>query len=137
MDRYLMPKPDADLPEAIEGVARQIIGAAIEVHKRLGAGHLESHYEKALCVELALRGILFACQVPVRLEYKSHVVGEGRIDLIVADCVVAEIKTVESLLPIHKAQAISYLKITGLKLALLINFNVPVLKNGIKRVILS
>jgi GxxExxY protein len=126
-----------DLPEETERIAREIIGAAIEVHSLLGAGHQESNYEKALCVELSLRGLAFQCQVPVRVGYKGHSVGECRVDLIVAGCVIVELKAIEHLAPVHTAQAISYLRATGLKLALIINFNVDAIKNGTKRVILS
>ena len=121
----------------IDQYAHQIIGAAIEVHKALGPGFLESTYESALAVELQIQGILFSRQHPVALNYKGHAVGEGRLDLLVADCLVVELKAVDQLMPIHQAQIISYLKATGLTLGLLINFNVPVLRNGIKRVVLT
>lgn len=84
-----------------------------------------------------MKGIPFKRQVSLGVEYKGERVGEGRIDMLVRDALIVELKTVDGLAPIHKAQAISYLKATGLKLALLINFNVPVLKDGIKRIILS
>jgi GxxExxY protein len=114
-----------------------VIGAALEVHRSLGPGFLESVYEEALCIELGLREIAFQRQVPVAVEYKGHAVGEGRLDLLVAGRLVVELKAVESILPVHQAQVISYLKATGHQLGLLINFNVPVLKSGIKRIILS
>ena len=114
-----------------------VIGAALEVHRSLGPGFLESVYEEALCVELGLREIAFQRQVPVAVEYKGHAVGEGRLDLLVAGRLVVELKAVESILPVHQAQVISYLKATGHQLGLLINFTVPVLKTGIKRIILT
>ena len=93
--------------------------------------------EEALCIELELCGIPFSRQHNFDIDYKSRKVGKGRIDLLVEDVLVVELKTVESFTPLHFAQTISYLKATKKKLALLINFNVPVLKEGIKRVILS
>lgn len=119
-----------------EETASQVIGAAIEVHRQLGPGYLESVYEEALAVELGLRGIPFTRQTVFNVEYKGHSIGEGRMDLLVNDCLVVELKTVDGFAPIHTAQAISYLKATNRHLALLINFNVPVLKDGIKRVVL-
>ena len=97
---------------------------------------LESVYEEALAVELTLRGVPFARQVVFALDYKGHKVGEGRMDFLADDCLIVELKTVEAFAPIHTAQAISYLKATKHRLALLINFNVPALKDGIKRVAL-
>jgi GxxExxY protein len=118
-------------------LVHSVIGAAIEVHRVLGPGFLESVYEAALAVELELRGISFERQRPVPLVYKSQEIGEGRLDLLVGNRVIVELKAVEALAPIHKAQVISYLKATRLNLGLLINFNVPVLKDGIERVVLS
>ena len=115
-------------------VTEAVIGAAIEVHRQLGPGLLESIYESALAYELADRGFKVERQKPVSVRYKGLNFDEGfRLDLLVADSVVLELKCVESLLPIHEAQLLSYLKLTGLKVGLLINFKVPVLKNGIKR----
>ncbi len=125
------PKREVDL------LARNVIGAAIEVHKILGPGFLESVYERALCQELRLRETPFSLQRPLPISYKGTCVGEGRIDLLVADSLVVELKAVDCLAPIHTAQVISYLKATGLHLGLLINFNVEVLRTGIKRVIVS
>jgi GxxExxY protein len=92
---------------------RQVIGVAIEVHRVLGPGFLESVYEEALSVELKLRGIPFKRQVGLGIQYKGKDVGEGRMDMLIKDVLVVELKTVESLAPIHKAQAISYLKATA------------------------
>ncbi len=128
-----LKEPDA----ALDHLARDVIGAAIEVHRSLGPGFLESVYEEALCVELRLRGIPFARQVVIAVGYKGQAVGESRLDLLVGGSLVVELKTVEALLPIHSAQVLSYLKATSDRLALLIIFNVPLLKNGIKRIILS
>jgi GxxExxY protein len=103
----------------------------------LGPGFLESVFEEALCVELRLRDVPFARQVGVAVGYKGQTVGENRLDFLVGGCLIVELKAVESLLPIHSAQVLSYLKATRMQLALLINFNVPILKAGIKRVVLS
>ena len=119
----------------VDAVCHAVIGAAIEVHRLLGPGFLESVYEEALCVELALRGIPFARQVPVGVAYKEKTVGEARLDLLVDECLVVELKATEVIAPIHVAQVISYLKTTRLSLALLVTFNVTVLRRAIKRVI--
>jgi GxxExxY protein len=123
--------------EELDRLAHEIIGAAIEVHRILGPGYLESIYEEALCIELKLRTISFERQAPVQIVYKGAAIGQGRLDLLVQGKLIVEIKTVETLAPIHKAQALSYLKATGLQLALLINFNAAVLKDGIKRIVRS
>lgn len=126
-----------DLDQKTEGLAKQIIGCAIEVHREIGPGYLESIYENAMAVEFTHRGIAFERQVPVEVQYKGVNVGQGRIDLLVAGAVILELKTVERLAPIHQAQVIAYLKATGLQLGLLINFNTDVLKDGIRRIVLT
>ena len=127
----------AEPGDELDELAHAVIGAGIEVHRHLGAGFQESVYEEALCVELKLRGIPFTRQHAVTVMYKDHEVGSGKIDLLVAGRLVVELKTVEALLPVHSAQVISYLKSIGGKLGLLLNFKAPVLKDGIKRVVLS
>lgn len=118
-------------------LTERIIGAAIEVHRVLGPGLLESAYEECLRHELDLRGIRWQREVWVAVNYKGHVVPEAyRIDLIIEDCVVLELKAVEQLLPVHEAQLLTYLKLTGKRVGLLINFCVPALKNGIIRRVL-
>lgn len=114
-----------------------VIGAAMEVHRTLGPGFLESIYEEAMAIELRLRSIPFERQVSVALTYKGSAVGAGRVDLLVDRCLVVELKTVRALAPIHKAQVISYLRSTGLSTALLLNFNVKVMVHGICRVLLG
>ena len=115
-----------------------VIGAAIEVHRQLGPGLLESSYRECLCRELVLRGINFEREKPLPLQYKGIHLGCGyRLDLLVANSVVVEVKSVESLAPIHEAQLITYLRIGGWRVGLLINFNVAVLKSGIRRRILG
>jgi GxxExxY protein len=117
-------------------LTKKIIGAAIEVHRRLGPGLLESTYETCLCYELNLLGLEVARQVPVPIFYRDVKLDSGyRIDIIVKEEVIVEIKSVASLLPIHEAQLLSYLKHNGGGRGLLINFNVKLLKNGIKRLI--
>jgi GxxExxY protein len=117
-----------------DSLTESIIGAAIEVHRALGPGLLESAYEQCLSHELDLRGISFKRQVNLSLEYKGLALDCGyRMDLLVEDRVILELKAVESLLPIHEAQLLTYLKLTGNTTGLLINFNVPTLVKGIKR----
>ena len=130
--------------EDAEGLVREndvseaIIGAAIEVHRHLGPGLLESVYEACLCREMELWQIPFERQKPLPLDYKGHSVDCGyRLDLVVEALVVAEIKAVDALRPIHQAQVLTYLRLTGLRLGLLLNFNVPVLTQGIRRVVLG
>jgi GxxExxY protein len=111
-----------------------VIAACIEVHRHLGAGLLESAYEECLCHELALRGVPFERQRAIPIAYKGiHVASEYRADVIVARRLLVEIKAVEQLLAIHHAQVITYLKLTNLPTALLINFNVPSLRHGLRR----
>ncbi|HXA14344.1 MAG TPA: GxxExxY protein [Opitutaceae bacterium] len=117
-------------------ITEAIIGAAIEVHRQLGPGMLESVYEAVLAYEVTQRGLEVERQKAVPLIYKELSFDEGyRLDLLVARQVIVELKCVEALLPIHEAQLLSYLKLTGLKVGLLINFKVPVLKQGIKRLV--
>ncbi len=111
-----------------------VIGAALEVHRVLGPGLLESLYEEALCVELSLRKVPFSRQVAIGLTYKEKPIGDARIDLLVGGKLVVELKAVEQFVPVHTAQVLSYLKATGCRLGLLINFNVKRLKEGIKRI---
>ena len=118
-------------------ITEQIIGAAIEVHKVLGPGLLESAYEECLCRELSLRDIPFERQKPLAVEYKGCKLDCGyRLDLLVAEAVVVEIKACQAIETIHEAQLLTYLKLGRWKIGLLINFNVPVLKEGIRRRIL-
>ncbi len=115
-------------------LTEKVIGAAIEVHRILGPGLLESIYEEALCVEFQMRGIPFERQVELDVNYKGHVIKGQRVDLLVEKELVVELKSVSSLPEIATAQVLSYLKATGLKRALLLNFGVPRLVDGIKRI---
>jgi GxxExxY protein len=122
----------------INEITREIIGASIEVHKILGPGLLESAYEECLCKELDIRGYQYKRQIKLPLAYKGHKLDCGyRLDLLVQDTVVVEIKAVDALHPIHEAQLLTYMKHGGWKVGLLINFNVPLLKQGIKRRVLG
>jgi GxxExxY protein len=122
---------------ALDALASRVIGAAIEVHRVLGPGFLESVYEEALMLEFALRNIPFECQKKVVVEYKGHEIGEGRIDFVVDGVLVVELKAAERILPIHKAQVLSYLKTTRCRLGLLLNFHENLLREGLRRVVLS
>ena len=117
-------------------LSRDIIAAAIEVHRELGPGLLESSYEECLCHELKTRGITYERQKSLPVSYKDVRLDCGyRMDVVVDNLVIVEIKAVESMLPIHTAQLLTYLKLANLKLGLLINFNTPQLRQGIKRVV--
>jgi len=119
----------------INALTGEVIGAAIEVHKALGPGLLENAYERCLCKELELRKICFENQKDLPLEYKGLNVDCGyRLDIVVKNRLIVELKACDCLLPIHEAQLLTYLKLTNIKLGLLINFNVPILKDGIKRI---
>jgi GxxExxY protein len=126
-----------ELDEDLELLVHKVIGAAIEVHKNLGPGYLESVYESALCIELNRQNIEFVRQAKVAVNYKGEEVGEGRLDILVGNKLIVELKAVDSLLPIHKAQVISYLKSTKLMLGLLINFNTTIITKGLQRIILT
>lgn len=120
----------------IERVAREIVDASFKVHQVLGPGILESVYETCLAYELSKRGLKVLRQVMVPIVYDGQQLDDGlRLDLMVEDCVIVEVKAVEKMLPLFEAQALTYLKLTGKRLALLINFNVPLIKDGIKRII--
>ena len=120
-----------------ESITEQIIGAAIEVHRYWGPGLYEEIYERSLCHELSLRKIPFETQVQLPLVYKGATVGDDlRLDMIVANKVVVELKVVNELAPIHEAQLLTYMKLTKSRVGLLVNFNVSVLKDGIKRFVL-
>jgi GxxExxY protein len=116
-------------------ITERIIGAAIEVHRHLGPGLLEAVYEECLCYEFSQRGLMFQRQLAAPVLYKSIKLDCGyRIDLLVEDAVVVEIKSMEALLPVHCAQLLTYLKICRKRIGLLINFNVPILLHGLKRI---
>jgi GxxExxY protein len=132
-EQRFLPEPSPELTE----LSRKVIGAAIEVHRYLGPGYLEVAYESALAVEFELREIPFRRQFPVSLTYKGIVVGAQRLDFLVDEQLVVEIKSSDSLAPVHRAQVMAYLKAGDYQLGLLINFNVELLSQGIRRVIWS
>jgi GxxExxY protein len=122
--------------QSFKEITEKVIGACIDIHRSLGPGLLESAYEECLCHELSLARLGFERQRPLPVKYKNVKLDCGyRLDLVVENRTIVELKTVEQLLPIHEAQLLTYLKLSGLSLGLLVNFNVPVLKNGIKRIV--
>ena len=124
---------DNQLDEKTEILLREIIGAAIDVHRELGPGYLEKVYEQAMALELRNRGLAYATQVPIAVLYKEEKIHGQVLDMVVEGKVILELKSVETLLPIHEAQILSYLKSTSLIAGLLINFKEKLVKNGIRR----
>ena len=139
MNRHVKSLHRKDAEDAKENLlSNEIIGAAIEVHKGLGSGLLESTYEACLCHELSLRNIAYENQKSVAVHYKGvNLDCAYRLDILVEGCVIIELKSVENILPIHEAQLLTYMKLTNHKLGLLLNFNVPTMKQGIKRLVLN
>jgi GxxExxY protein len=123
------------LPTSTEALVAQTIDCAMQVHRRLGPGFLESVYVSAMCVELKHAGVTFERERMVTIEYRGDVIGSHRLDLIVGGEVVVELKATSRLEPIFQAKLISYLRATRLRVGLLINFNAPVLKEGLKRIV--
>ena len=125
------------IPAETDRIAKTVVDGAFKVHTTLGPGLLESLYEACLCHELKQRGLTFKIQVSLPVTYEGLRLDAGlRLDLLVAERVVVELKAVEKITPLYEAQLLTYLKLTGLRPGLLINFNVPVIKDGIKRVVL-
>ena len=122
--------------DEINQLTERIIGCAIEVHRNLGPGLLESTYDEALCIEFDQSGINYQRQLPFPILYKGKTIGEYRLDLLVQDAVIVEIKSVNRIDSVFEAQVLTYLKATGKKVGLLINFNSRLLHEGIKRFIL-
>jgi GxxExxY protein len=129
--------PGTEPSRRIEALASEVVDGGLEVHRELGPGFLEAVYEQALIVELTRRGLQVERQVPVKIEYKGFAVGEGRLDLLVGGDLIVELKTVEVTLPVHVAQVISYLRAFDRPLGLLLNFNVALFRDGIRRVIVG
>lgn len=126
---------DTETPR--DSLTRAVIGAAIEVHRELGPGLLESAYEECLAIELTESGIAFARQVALPVIYKGRQLDLAyRVDMIVEARLVLELKAVETLLPIHQAQLLTYLRLTGIRTGLLLNFNAAVLRDGLRRMVL-
>ena len=124
----------ADAVGEADPLTERIIGCAIEVHRHLGPGLLEAIYEEALCIELGIQGLAYQRQLPVPILYKGHSLGDYRVDLLIEDTVVVEIKSVERYDPVFQAQVLTYLKSTGKHIGLLINFNSRLLHDGVKRI---
>ena len=124
------------LPEETERTITAIIGCAIEVHRALGPGYLESIYKRAMIIEMASRGLSFEAERPVYVLYRGVRIPGQRVDLIVGDQVIVEMKAIVRVDDVHRAQVMSYMKTTGLRAGLLINFRVPVLKQGLQRFVL-
>jgi GxxExxY protein len=138
MNKAVLTAEDAEIVKNLNELTEAIIGSAMEVHRALGPGLLESTYEMCLCRELSIRGLGFERQVPIAVEYKGVKLDCGyRADVVVEDSVLVEIKAIDSLVSIHEAQLLSYLKLGGWKIGLLINFNVELLKHGIRRRVLG
>ncbi len=127
---------ESDLPQEVEELIRRVIGAAIEVHRHLGPGFLESIYQRALCHQLATRGIACEREKEIRVRYKEIEIDGQRLDLVVEGKLILELKAAEAIAPIHQAQLLSYMRTAGIRAGLLINFNVKELRHGIKRMIL-
>ena len=129
----------APLPEELEKLIHEVIGAAIEVHKVLGPGHLEAHYGNALAIELELRNIRYRREAAVALDYKGHLVGEGKLDFLIEDKLVVELKAVQAINDVHMAQTISYLRMRDSRAGLILNFHVAAMnsKEAIRRVIVG
>lgn len=122
--------------EVIEAIAKELVDAMVTVHRELGPGLLESAYQACLAYELRNRGIEVQCEAKLPVRYKGLEIEAGyRIDLLVAGCIVVENKSVQELAPIHEAQLLTYLKLSGRRLGFLINWNVPLIKDGIKRMV--
>ena len=127
--------PTRVLPDSLNQLSERVIGCAIAVHRALGPGLLESAYDGAFCIELAHGRLQFLRQVQSPIEYRGRLVGAYRLDFLVEDSLVVELKSVERLEYVYVAQMLTYLRATGKRLGLILNFNVPVLKSGVRRVI--
>ena len=128
------PDDDDDFDPKLNAISERIIGAAIEVHRELGPGHDESAYQKAMEIELTARGVEFVAQCPIELLYKGYPIGRGRLDFLVNNSVVVEIKSVDAIARVHEMQVLSYLRVTRFRLGLLINFNVSQFVKGVQRI---
>jgi GxxExxY protein len=130
-----MNRRDAE-PQRLNSMSERVIGACIDIHKTLGPGLLESAYEECVCYELSMAGLTFERQKPLPVVYKGVTLDCGyRLDLVAENSLIVEVKAVERLLPVHEAQLLTYLKLTGLTLGLLVNFHSAVLLNGLKRMV--
>lgn len=126
----------SNLPADLEDLVRQTIGCCIVVHRELGPGLLEGVYPRAIALELQSRNISYSKEKAIPIRYRGTLICHQRIDLVIENRLVLEVKSVERLGPIHVAQVINYLRVTGARVGLLVNFNVPILKQGIRRIVL-
>ena len=131
-----MLKVESDLPVETEDLATRVIGCCIDVHRALGPGLLEKIYARAVCIELDHAGIQYQREREIPVTYRGELLCQQRLDIVVADQIILEIKSVEHLNPVHRAQLTTYLRISKIRLGLLLNFNVAILQDGIKRVAL-
>jgi GxxExxY protein len=129
-------KVPSDLPDDLESLVHVTIGCCIAVHRELGPGLLEQVYPRAIALELGDRNIRYSTEKAIPIRYRDVVICHQRIDMMIDNRLVLEVKSVERLNPIHVAQVINYLRVTGARVGLLVNFNVPVLKQGIRRIVL-
>ena len=131
-----LTRVESKLSPELEQLVRAVIGACLAVHRELGPGMSESVYSKAACIELTTRGIPFEREKSIPIRYRGQLLCHQRLDLFVDGRLVLEIKSVEQIHSVHIAQTVSYLRVTGAEIGLVINFNVPLLKHGIRRVVL-
>ena len=124
------------LSEELEALVHKTIGNCITVHRALGPGLLESIYSRAICIELEINGIPFEREKDIPVSYRGRLLCHNRLDIVVDQRLVLEVKSVEYITPVHRAQVLSYLRVSGIAVGLLVNFNVPVLQDGVKRIIL-
>jgi GxxExxY protein len=131
-----MLKVQSDLPAETEDLATQVIGCCINVHRALGPGLLEKIYSRAVCIELDRAEIKYQREKEIPVVYREELLCHQRLDIVVADQIILEIKSVEHFTPVHRAQLMTYLRLTKLRLGLLLNFNVAIMQDGVKRVVL-
>lgn len=126
-----------EIPKRLEDVSREVVDSAFKVHKTLGPGLLESAYQACLKIEIERRGLACEAELALPITYESHRIEAAyRVDLMVEQALLVELKAVESLLPVHSAQLLTYMRLSQYRMGLLINFNVPLIKSGIKRLVI-
>ena len=131
-----MLRVSSRLDDSLEGLVHRVIGCCLEVHRALGPGLLEGIYRRATCVELKASNIPFDEEKRIPILYRGELLTDQRLDILVAGEIIVEVKAVDHLAPVHHAQVISYLRASGLRVALLVNFNVPTLPQGLRRIVL-
>jgi GxxExxY protein len=132
----MLSKIPSRLPDELEGLIHRTIGCCVEVHRQLGPGLLEGIYARAISLELAARDLRFDAQRPIPVYYREELLCHQRLDIVVEDQVLLEVKSVDRLHPVHTAQIVCYLRVSRLRVGLLMNFNVPVLQEGLRRIVL-